>query len=135
MFSLHETTQRRVCRVAFVVCAVVPTLPPGRYLVRGEADLPGRTITSKAHEIQVSATSVEYRRVQQDRPALVGIALRTGGRYSQASVEGIARRIDLDPRETETVSETTLRTSLLLFLLILTLLGAEWMLRKRAGMI
>ena len=26
MFSLHETTQRRVCRVAFVVCAVVPTL-------------------------------------------------------------------------------------------------------------
>ena len=26
MFSLHETTQRRVCRVAFVVCVVVPTL-------------------------------------------------------------------------------------------------------------
>ena len=26
MFSLHETTQRRVCRVLFVVCCVVPTL-------------------------------------------------------------------------------------------------------------
>jgi hypothetical protein len=26
MFSLHESTQRRVCRVAFVVCAVAPTL-------------------------------------------------------------------------------------------------------------
>jgi hypothetical protein len=26
MFSLHESTQRRVCRVAFVVCAVLPTL-------------------------------------------------------------------------------------------------------------
>ncbi len=26
MFSLHETIQRRVCRVAFIVCAVVPTL-------------------------------------------------------------------------------------------------------------
>ena len=26
MFSLHESTQRRVCRIAFVACAVVPTL-------------------------------------------------------------------------------------------------------------
>lgn len=26
MFSLHETTQRRVCRAAFILCAVVPTL-------------------------------------------------------------------------------------------------------------
>ena len=26
MFSLHETTQRRVCRVLFVVCCVLPTL-------------------------------------------------------------------------------------------------------------
>jgi hypothetical protein len=26
MFSLHETTQRRVCRVAFVVCALAPAL-------------------------------------------------------------------------------------------------------------
>ena len=26
MFSLHETTQRRVCRVAFITCAAVPTL-------------------------------------------------------------------------------------------------------------
>lgn len=26
MFSLHESTQRRVCRVAFVVCAVLPTV-------------------------------------------------------------------------------------------------------------
>ncbi len=132
---LERLTMRRDAAQNTRFRAVVPTLPPGRYLVRGEADLPGRTITSKAHEIQVSGTSVEYRRVQQDRPALVGIALRTGGRYSRASVEGIARRIDLDPRETETVSETTLRTSLLLFFLILTLLGAEWMLRKRAGMI
>jgi len=26
MFSLHETSQRRVCRVAFIACAAVPTL-------------------------------------------------------------------------------------------------------------
>jgi hypothetical protein len=132
---LQQLTMRRDAAQNTRFRAVVPALSPGRYLVRGEADLPGRTITSKAHEIQVSGTSVEYRRVQQDRSALVGIALRTGGRYSEAAIEGIARRIDLTPRDTETVSETTLRTSLLLFLLILALLGGEWMLRKRAGMI
>jgi hypothetical protein len=113
----------------------IPPLPPGRYLVRGQADLPGRTITSKAHEIQVSKTSVEYRRVQQDRGVLVGIALRSGGRYADAGVGGLADRLDLAPRETQSLSEVTLRTSFVLFLLILAFLSAEWILRKRAGMI
>jgi len=115
--------------------ALLPTLQPGRYLVRGQADLPGRSISSKAHEIQVSATSVEYRRVEQDRTALVGLALRSGGQYSDATIDGIVGRIDAQPRASESESEITLRTSVLLYLLILALLAAEWMLRKRAGMI
>jgi hypothetical protein len=113
----------------------LPPLPPGSYLVRGQAELPNRTITSKAHEIQISETSVEYRRVQQHRAALAGIALRSGGRYVDAGVGGIVNRLELDPRRTESLSEVTLRTSFLLFLLILAFLSAEWILRKRAGMI
>jgi hypothetical protein len=132
---LDQVSMRRDAAQNTRFKAVLPTLPPGRYLVRGQADLPGRAISSKAHEIQVSATSVEYRRVEQDRASLVGIALRSGGRYSEAGIGGIAGRIDTGARESETVSETTLRTSVLLYLLILALLGTEWMLRKRAGMI
>ena len=115
--------------------AVAPALPPGRYLVRGQADIPGRTITSKAHEIQISRTSVEFRRVQQDRASLVAIARRTGGAYFSGSVDGLTDRIDFEPRQTQSSSEVTLRTSLLLFLLIIVLLSAEWILRKRVGMI
>jgi hypothetical protein len=36
MFSLHETTQRRVCRVAFVVCAAVPTLLTFAWVVHAQ---------------------------------------------------------------------------------------------------
>jgi hypothetical protein len=132
---LEQVTMRRDAAQNTRFQALLPTLPPGRYLVRGQADLPGRTIASAAHEIQVSATSVEYRRVEQDRTALVGFALRSGGRYASASVAGIAARIDLGPRESEIVTESTLRTSVLLYLIILTLLATEWALRKRAGMI
>jgi len=132
---LEQISMRRDAAQNTRFKAVVSTLPPGRYLVRGQADLPGRSITSKAHEVQVSRTSVEYRRVEQDRATLIGMALRAGGRYSSAGVDGIVERLDLEPRQTESMSETKLRTSLLLFFLILALLSTEWMLRKRAGMI
>jgi hypothetical protein len=132
---LEQVSMRRDAAQNTRFRAVVRTLPPGRYLIRGQADLPNRSITSKAHEIQISETSVEYRRVQQDRFALAGIALRTGGRYAAASVDGIVERIDTKPRDTFSLSEVTLRTNFLLFLLILVLLGAEWTLRKRVGMI
>jgi hypothetical protein len=132
---LEQLSMRRDAAQNTRFRAVVRTLPPGRYLVRGQADLPDRTINSKAHEIQVSETSVEYRRFQQDRFALAGIALRTGGRYAAASVDGLVNRIDTEPRDTVSLSEVTLRTNFLLFLMILALLGAEWTLRKRVGMI
>jgi hypothetical protein len=119
--------------------AVAPALPPGRYLVRGHADIPGRTISSKAHEIQISRTSVEYRRVEQDRAALTAVARRTGGRFYAGTAEGLVTRlpelVDFSPRQLQTTSEVTLRTNVLLFLLIVALLAGEWMLRKRAGMI
>lgn len=132
---LEQIPMRRDAAQNTRMRASMKPLPPGRYLVRGQAELPDRAINSKAHEIQVSETSVEYRRVQQDRVALVGVALRTGGRYAAASIDGIIARIDMEPRDTVSESEVTFRTSFLLFLLILVFLSAEWMLRKRVGMI
>ncbi len=52
-----------------------------------------------------------------------------------STVDDLVRYIDLEPRQTQSMSEVTLRTSLLLFLLILVLLSAEWIIRKRSGMI
>jgi len=116
--------------------AVIPPLSPGRYFVRGRADLPERTVESRVHEIRISSTSVEYRQMQQDRTALAGIALRTGGTYTDGErLAPILDRLKLEPRRTPSLSEMSLRTSLLLFLVMIGLLAAEWAIRKRAGMI
>lgn len=125
--------------------SVLSPLPPGRYLVRGQADLPDRSIGSRPLDIQISNTSVEFRRVQQDRALLEGIARRSGGAYTNAGGPpgsaglagflGFAGRIEVEPRTVPSVSEVTMRTSFLLFAAIVILLSAEWVIRKRAGMI
>lgn len=115
--------------------AALQPLAPGRYAVRGHADTAERTITSAPVEIRVSDTSVEFQRTQQDRAALLAIAHRSGGRYAHTSVAGFAARMQLDARTVPSVSERTLRTSAVLFGIILLLLSAEWVIRKRAGMI
>ena len=104
--------------------------------VQGSAELSDRTIASRPLEVRVSDTSVEFQRVHQDRNALMGLARGTGGFYvGDGDVAELAGRISFDPRTTQTVTEVTVRTSLLLFLFILALLSAEWLIRKRAGMI
>jgi len=116
--------------------ASLDPLPAGRYTVRGSAELPGRTIQSKPLQFHVSQTSVEFRNTVQDRAALERIARRTGGEYlTPGGVADLARKIDVSPRRVPVVSESVLRASVPWFAAVLLLLAAEWLLRKRAGMI
>jgi hypothetical protein len=111
-------------------------LPAGRYTVRGTAELPGRTIQSKPLQFRVSQTSVEFRNTAQDRAALERIARRTGGEYTTPKgVDELAKKIDVSPRQVPVVSESVLRASTPWFVAVLLLLSAEWLLRKRAGLI
>jgi hypothetical protein len=115
----------------------LPPLGPGQYRVRGEADLPGRTLTSQTVDISVSEVSVEFQREHQDRSNLTAIALQSrGGVYSPvAGARDMARRIPLEVQTVRSATETSLRTSVAVFLVILALLSLEWIIRKRAGMI
>jgi len=116
--------------------ATLEALPTGNYTVRGSAELPDRTLQSKALALRVSGTSVEFQRTAQDRAELARVARRSGGEYvTAADAAGIADRIPVEARAVPTTSETVLRASTPLFLLVLLLLSAEWLLRKRAGMI
>jgi hypothetical protein len=116
--------------------ATLEPLPPGRYTIRGRAEDDGGGVASHPVEIRVSLTSVESQRVNQDRANLAGIARQSGGRTAAAAnVVALAKRLPLEPRTVATTSETTLRASARFFLLVLGLLAAEWILRKRAGMI
>jgi hypothetical protein len=116
--------------------ASLDPLPAGRYTVRGTAELPDRVIQSKPLELHVSETSVEFRNTTQDRNALERIARRTGGAYlTPAGVDSLANAMDLSPRRVPVVSESVLRASAPWFIAVLLLLSAEWLLRKRVGMI
>ncbi|UCH82581.1 MAG: hypothetical protein JSW50_08825 [Candidatus Latescibacterota bacterium] len=115
----------------------LPPLGPGHYRVRGEADLPGRTLTSEPLDISVSEASVEFQRVHQDRSNLIGIARQAGsGAYLPLADAGSAvERIPLERRFVRSTSELSLRTSAVIFVLIVALLSLEWIIRKRSGMI
>ena len=84
----------------------------------------------------MSTTSVEFQRTPQDRDALLRIARRSGGDYvTPEQAASLVDKLKLEPRRVPTVSESVLRASAPLFLMLLALLAGEWLLRKRAGMI
>jgi hypothetical protein len=116
--------------------AALPPLPPGRYRLRGEAELAGRAIVSQPVDVSVSEVSVEFQRVAQDRSNLASIARKTGGRYADVdNAPELVSRMTFEPRIVDVTSEMSLRTSLVVFLAILGLLSIEWIVRKRVGMI
>jgi hypothetical protein len=133
---LEQTPMQRESADSPRLVAELGALPAGRYVARGAADLPGKTLQSKPLEFRVSTTSVEFQRTPQDRDALVRIARRQGGDYlTPDQAAGLVDQLSLDRRRVPTVSESVLRASAPLFLVLLALLSGEWLLRKRAGMI
>ncbi len=133
---LRQTTMSRESAQNTRFMASLPPLPSGRYRVRGSAELSDRTIASKAVDIQVSTTSVEFQRVNQDAQALGELARRSGGQYAPvAGLASVVESMPLASREVGAQTEVVWRTSAWLFLLVLGLLTAEWLIRKRVGMI
>jgi hypothetical protein len=133
---LEQTPMQRESADSPRLVADLGALPAGRYVARGSADLPGKTLQSKPLEFRVSTTSVEFQRTPQDRDALLRVARRQGGDYlAPEEAAELADKLPLERRRVPTVSESVLRASAPLFLLLLALLSGEWLLRKRAGMI
>ncbi len=133
---LDQTPMQRESADSPRLSAELSVLPAGRYIARGSAELPGKSIESKPLEFRVSTTSVEFQRTPQDRDALLRIARRSGGDYvAPDQSAGLIDKLALDARRVPTVSESVLRASAPLFLVLLALLAGEWLLRKRAGMI
>jgi hypothetical protein len=133
---LDQSPMHRETADASRLNTVLDALPAGRYVARGSAELPERTVQSKPLEFRVSTTSIEFQRTPQDRDELVRIARRAGGDYLPVeAAAGLAERLHLEPRRVPAVSESVLRASAPLFVLLVVLLASEWLLRKRAGMI
>ncbi len=137
--------QRHVLRPdperAGVSRGVLPPLPPGRWLLepRGESDPP---VVGTAREIVVTGAAREAAQVRQDRRTLRMVAGRLGGRVvdggadsdRDALLEAIAE-IDLEPRRTERQARFEPAATGWWLMIALGLLAAEWLLRRRRGLL
>lgn len=118
-------------------------LEPGayRYKAEGTRTVAGRTevVGQDQGRFWVGASSLEYTRLQADAPLLRQMALATGGRFfTMATLPQLAVALRQNPLLKPLVSyrESSLALNKLWWplALLLVLLGAEWVLRKRNGL-
>jgi hypothetical protein len=120
--------------------AFLPPLPPGRYEVRpvSLAD----DVAGAWQPLVVTASSLERAQVRQDRRRLRQLAAAVGGSYHDASqpgaVDALLRDLadlDLTGEERERRSRWEVWAGWPLLGLAALLLGAEWLLRRRNGLL
>lgn len=117
--------------------ADVDDLPPGRYTYAARAMRGGRALGGAGGEVFVEARSLEADDVGVSEDALRAIGRESGGAYVRATDAGLvdaARRLARTPRET-TGPRVELWSHPAALILALSLLGAEWFLRKRWGLL
>ena len=114
----------------------LPALPPDTYSLRVAMEDGSGTQRSAWQTLTVDAYSVEFRDPGVDRAALTALSRRTGGALleADAAVEWAAGH-PLPVRETVLAGRLDLWASPWLLLPLLGLLGLEWALRKRWGLI
>jgi hypothetical protein len=120
---------------------LLPPLPPGRYSVQliGEGDPP---VTGKIESLVVSGHSIESTQVRMDRRRLVQVAARGNGEFIMASASGSGTRL-IDGLLAQSWSgQVVERRNRLDFWsgwpflgLVVLLLGLEWFLRRRNGLL
>lgn len=114
----------------------LPPLPPADYRLRAAMEVGDDRIESAWTELTVDAYSVEYRNPKPDRPALRALAHRSGGRpLDLEDLDGWSSQLETAPREKTRLSRFDLWASGWLFGLFLALVGTEWALRRRWGLL
>lgn len=116
--------------------APLPALPPDVYSIRIAMEESGGTIASPWQSLTVDPYSVEFRDPAVDSAALTALARRTGGAMlAPDDLLDWAASHPLPVRESVLAGRLDLWASPWLLLPLLGLLGLEWALRKRWGLI
>ncbi len=119
----------------------VPALPPGRYVLRleGPGDPP---VEGQAKEIIITAHSVEETQVRQDARRLKQLAARLQGRYLDARDPAVASRLlrelaalDWSGRRLSDRQRWNPTEGWPFLVVVVLLLGCEWFLRRRHGLL
>jgi hypothetical protein len=111
---------------------LIDLLPPGAYVVKATASLDGQVYAEDAAGFTVSRRGLEDSNFDGDVALLEELARSTGGRFYEAgAASGLAA--DLNPGRVivKTSKDWRLRLTLATFLVLVCLLGVEWLIRRR----
>ncbi|UCE03945.1 MAG: hypothetical protein JSW67_07150 [Candidatus Latescibacterota bacterium] len=114
----------------------LPGLGPGEYSAEAVAKRAGSEVGRDTTEFTVESYSVEFANTSQDVGFLRELALRTGGRY--VGIDGaraVAAELPRSPQPVLLHSEIEVWNTTPLFIVFVLLLSAEWLLRKRRGLL
>ena len=116
------------------------TLPEGDYTFTATAEREGAALGEDRGAFAVGALAVEFRDTQADAALMRGLARRSGGTTVApedlpAFPARLAAEGRFEPRVVERETETELWEMAGWLALVIVLLSAEWVLRKRAGMV
>jgi hypothetical protein len=113
----------------------LPGLPPGDYRIEGRARRDDVDLGGDSTEVTVAPYRMELEDPAPDFELLREIARESGGRFlTLAEVGELPGLLDPRPVADRSVRELPFVESRPLFLLLLALLGAEWVLRRRRGL-
>jgi hypothetical protein len=121
--------------------ALLPPLPPGQYTIQlvGEGDPP---VLGKVESLVVAGHSIESTQVRLDRRRLVQLSARSGGDFYLAATGGSQAALSEDLLSLDWAGQEVSRRNRLDFwsgwpflILVAVLLGGEWFLRRRNGLL
>jgi hypothetical protein len=111
-------------------------LPAGEYAAEAIAVTSGVEVGRDTTAFTVETYSVEFANTSQDVDFLRELAGRTGGRYAlPTAATELARQLPRSPQPVLLHSEIEVWNSAWLFVAFIVFLTAEWLLRKRRGML
>jgi hypothetical protein len=114
-----------------------PTLPGGNYEVRVHVPgLPEKEMKARTQFTVLAATNGEMGQLHCDEEMLRRIAFNSGGAYyREEDMDGLVERLQPLSAGKIVITETSLWNSYWWFVPVVLLLGLEWALRKRAGLL
>jgi hypothetical protein len=113
----------------------VDALPPGKYTYRAVAYKGNEKVAEARGEVAVEEPTLEFMETRMMEDELAAVAEESGGRYFPLSQAGsLARDMALEPGVERRRFEFDLKTSPVLFAVVVLVFASEWVWRKRRGL-
>jgi hypothetical protein len=111
-------------------------LPPGHYRYQGRARTPKSELPPMDGQFVVDSLGVEMERLEADHETLERVAAASGGRmWAPDSLRGLDQALAQEAVAREERAQVVLWDHPLVFVIFVLLVSAEWLLRRRRGLV